>query len=234
MSCPERCTSAGDAEAGSALIIVLIGMMLLSAIGLATLMLATADTLAAANQRDARAALFAAEAGIEMAAAELADAPDWDAVFSGAAVSAFADGAPSGARVLPDGSPVQLQEVANQATCGNASNCTVSAREEVTEDRPWGPNNPDWRLYRYGRIDAGGSAAGVYVIVLVADDPAESDGNPSRDGVAPENPGAGVLALRAEAFGPGASRRSVEAVVSRAPVPSASAVPRFLSWREVR
>jgi hypothetical protein len=234
MWCFERCRPGADRRAGSALVVVLIGTLLLSAVGLAAVLLATADTLASANQRDAGAALFAAEAGIEQAAAELANVADWDAVLSGAATSEFVDGAPSGARVLADGTTIQLHEIASLATCSGAAGCSVAARESPTADRPWGPNNPDWRPYRYGQLAPGGSVPGVYVVVLVADDPAENDGDPGRDGRAPDNPGAGVILLRAEAFGPGASRRTVEAAMSRVVFPTGSAALRVVSWREVR
>src|SRR5439155_25453004 len=59
-----------------------------------------------------------------------------------------------------------------------------------------------------------------YVIVLVADDPSENDGNPTQDGVVPcpcppGNPGSGVLALRAEAFGPRGAHKVIEFTVAR-------------------
>jgi len=234
MSSLERCRRAVDASDGSAVVLVLMGMLLLSAVGLGTVLLATADTLASANQRDANAALYGAEAGIELAAAELVGVSDWDAVLSGAAVSAFADGLPSGPRTLPDGGTIRLNEIASLATCGATAGCSAAARQTVADDRPWGANNPNWRPYRYGCMVAGGSAPDIYLVVLVGDDPAENDGDPERDGLAPGNPGAGVLMLRAEAFGPGVSRRSVEATMVRVAVPLGAAAPRFLSWREVR
>jgi hypothetical protein len=234
MSFLGRCRQAAEESAGSALVLVLMGVLLLSAVGVATVLLATADTLASSNQRDARAALFAAEGEIERAAAELANEPDWDGVLSGTVTSAFTDGPPSGARVLPGGGTVDLQEIASLATCGVSTGCAVAAREAVTDDRPWGPNNPCWRPYRYGSIAGTGSLPDVYVVVLAGDDPAENDGDPGLDGRAPGNPGAGVIVLRAEAFGPGASRRSVEAAMVRVAVPSGLAAPRFLSWRELR
>ncbi len=234
MSSLERCRRAAEASDGSAVLVVLMGMLLLSAVGLGTVLVATADTLASANQRDAVSALYAAEAGVELAAAELAAASDWDAVLAGAAVSAFSDGQPSGQRTLPHGGTIRLDDIACLATCGAAGGCSAAARQTVTDDRPWGANNPNWRPYRYGRVVAGGSSPDIYLVVLVGDDPAENDADPERDGLPPANPGAGVLMLRAEAFGPGMSRRSVEATMVRVSVPGGAAVPRFLSWKEVR
>jgi hypothetical protein len=155
-------------------------------------------------------------------------------VLSGAATSACADGLPSGRRAVPGGDAIVLEEIASLATCGVAAGCSSAARQLVTDDRPWGPNNPNWRPYRYGPISAGGAAPDVYVVVLVGDDPAEDDADPDRDGVAPGSVGAGVLMLRAEAFGPRRSRRSVEAVMMRIGLPGGLSGPRFLSWREVR
>jgi hypothetical protein len=101
---------------------------------------------------------------------------------------------------------------------------------------------------------------------MVADDPSECDDNPLVDGGAmascpatvKANPGTGVIAVRAEAFGPFGSHRSVEVTLGRAhnggegpevmPVEGSAenygntagyssigqAGVRILSWREVR
>ena len=45
----------------------------------------------------------------------------------------------------------------------------------------------------------------------------------------PSNPGAGILQLRSEAFGPGGAHRAVEATIARAGVGV-----RIISWRLVR
>ena len=68
-----------------------------------------------------------------------------------------------------------------------------------------------------------------YVIVMVGDDPSETDGKPLQDGI--DAAGAGVLALRAEAVGPRGARRTVEMTVAR---PGAAQTARVLSWREIR
>ena len=77
-------------------------------------------------------------------------------------------------------------------------------------------NNPRWQLYAWGRLAdwLAGEAidAGHYVVVLVADDPAETDGDPLVDG---PGPGFGVLLLRAEAFGPGGTHAVVEQTLAR-------------------
>src|SRR5512133_1651577 len=98
MSSPDRCNWPGDPCAGSALVIVLLALLLLSALGSALIVLSTADTLAASNQRDARVALYAAESALEHAASEVVRMPDLDAVLAGLARSSRVDGPPSGAR----------------------------------------------------------------------------------------------------------------------------------------
>jgi hypothetical protein len=235
MSCRARSTSADDSRAGSALVAVLLGAAFLSALATAALLLTTSDTLAAARQRDARIALYAAEAALERAASELVRVPDWDPVLSGTLLSVHVDGPASAARVVPGGETITPEQVANLATCGTAATCSTAACAAVTEDRPWGANNPRWRPYAYGAIDTStpGQAA-TFVVVLVGDDPSENDGDPGRDGMAPDNPGAGIVLLRAEAFGPGGSRRSVEAAIARVIVAPGVAAPRVLSWREAR
>jgi hypothetical protein len=64
-----------------------------------------------------------------------------------------------------------------------------------------------------------------YVVVFVADDPSENDNNPALDGGAPAprehgappatNPGRGILAMRAEAFGPRGAHKIIELTVAR-------------------
>jgi len=107
----------------------------------------------------------------------------------------------------------------------------------VTDDRPWGPNNPSWRVFGLGGAgQTPGEGVGLpYAVVLVGDDPDEADGDPARD-APPGSPGAGALLLRAHAFGPNGARRIVETLVVRGPVPlpDGRSALRVVSWREVR
>jgi type II secretory pathway pseudopilin PulG len=214
---------------GSALVIVLLALLLISALGAAMVILATADTLAATNQRDARIALYAAESAVELAADEVVRVPDWGAVLSGAVRSSRVDGSPSGPRRMPDGRVTLLEELPNLANCGMPATCTEASLTAVTGDRPWGANNPRWRLFAYGAAGGAPPSLPVYTVVLVADDPMESDGRPDLD--APSGaPGSGVLMFRAEAFGPAGSHRIIQAVVERAVAGGGAVAPRFLSW----
>jgi hypothetical protein len=107
----------------------------------------------------------------------------------------------------------------------------------VTEDRPWGPNNPRWRLFAFGLLRSmqasGTIESPFYVVAMVGDDPAENDGNPAIDGAGTANPGAGVVSIRGEAFGPGPSHAIVEVTAARVTDSSGRLLPgiRLLTWR---
>ena len=65
------------------------------------------------------------------------------------------------------------------------------------------------------------------VVVWVADDPSETDGNPLQDGTLATNPGRGVLAMMAHAYGRDGTRRVVEVTVHLDP-PSSQVASRFV------
>jgi hypothetical protein len=118
------------------------------------------------------------------------------------------------------------------ANCGRLAACTDAQMDAVTAERPWGADNPRWRLFAYGPLrdllPPGAIRSHYYVVVLIADDQAENDGNPAMDGSDGGNPGSGRVELRGEAFGPRSTHRGVEATVAR----TASGV-RVVSWREL-
>ena len=227
---------------GIVLVSVLLLTLLMSALGAALVLLTSSEAAIAANFRDGQEARYAAEVAANRALLDLAAAGDWDRVLDGTMAPAFADGPPHGSRTLPDGSTIDLDAVEHLANCRKVFACTSTEMDAVTTERPWGPNNPRWRLWAYGWlrdafqppsanarvVERAGSDARYYVMVLIADDPSETDGDPSRDG-RPPNPGAGVVILRARAFGAHGVRRAVELAVGRA----ASGNLRLLSWREM-
>jgi len=214
------------------LVTVLLAVVLLSALGITLVLTTSAEARIAANFRTSQETLYAADAGAERALADLRAIADWDTVLSGTTMSSFVDGPASGVRQLADGSAINLTEVANQANCQKAAGCSDSEMNAVTNDRPWGPNNPRWRLFAYGRLrdlmPSGAADPGQYLVVLAGDDPAEVDNNPGVDS-APGNPGAGVVFLRAEAFGAGQAHRVVELTAMHG-----NGAIRVLSWREIR
>jgi len=211
-----------DAERGVALIVTLMAILLLSAMAAGLILTTTANTLITANGGAAIEAYYGAEAAFERTMAELKVAPTFTPVLSGATGSMFVDGSPSGTRTLPDGAQIDLVQIVNMANCARQTGCTDAEMSAATGDRPWGVQNPRWRLFSYGTLDSaaqtGWSGFPLYVVSLIADDPSESDGDPWQDGVrtgATANPGAGVLWVRAEAFGRRGAHRIVEGAVVR-------------------
>ena len=206
-------------EDGVALVIAMMAMLLMMALGVALVLTTSSETIIAGNYRNSSEALYAADAALERAMDDLLTVPDWNALLDGSVQSAFIDGAPSGTRTLPDGSTIDLTQVLTMANCEKVTTCSATDMDAITTERPWGPNNPRWQLYAYSRMsdlmppEVVDSA--FYVIVMVGDDPSENDRNPLKDGVSQTNPGTGVMAMRAEAFGPRGAHKVIELTVAR-------------------
>lgn len=223
---------------GIALILVLLATSFLSAVGLGLAVMVFMDRLATGNEKGAAALLHAADAGLELAAHALARA-DWDAVLAGAELAAFSDGAPTGVRAIPGGGAVNLTAETNMLNCGKATACTAAQMDAVTSERPWGANNPRWRLYAFGPLEQLTQVerpAPCYLAVWIADDWRESDGDPSMDG---EDAGRGVVRVRAATFGALGSRHAIEAELASVcftvgEVEVCQPGLRVQSWREVR
>jgi hypothetical protein len=227
-----------NGQRGVALILALLATSFLSAIGLGLAVVVFMDRLASGNVRAAAGLANAADAGLELAAHHLARA-DWHAVLGGGEQASFADGEPAGVRAIPGGGALDLSAETNTLNCGRASSCTAAQMDEATDDRPWGVNNPRWRLYAYGAFESLPALArptSCYLAVWVADDVSEVDGDPFADG---ELEGRGVLRARAVAFGPLGARRAVEAELARvcfgvADEEICQPGIRVQSWKEVR
>jgi hypothetical protein len=206
-------------EEGMALVVALMALLLLSALGAALMMTTQTETLISANFRNAGEGLYAADAVVERAMDDLLTVPDWDKLLDGSLQSGFIDGPPSGERQLPDGSKIDLTQAVNMANCNKVTTCSDADMNAITRERPWATNNPRWRPYAYGRIsDLVPNAtinSSYYALVMVADDPSETDGDPLHDGVTADNMGRGVLAMRAEAFGPRGAHKVIELTVAR-------------------
>ena len=241
-------------EDGVAIVIAMMAMLLMTALGVAVVLTTSSEIVITNNYRNSSEALYAADAVLERAMDDLLTVADWNTLLTGGVQSAFVDGPPSGERTLPDGSKIDLTEALNMADCGKVAACSASdLTGNATGDRPWNANNPVWRLYAYGPLEdmmpTGTINSPFYVLLMVADDPSEDDGNPLQDGTLAGNRGRGVLALRAEAFGPGGAHKTIEATVSRTDTTElergyndpagfdnglGNAGLRILSWREVR
>jgi hypothetical protein len=228
-------------ERGIALIMVVLITTFLSALGLGLMLAIFMDRLATGNVADSVAMLYAADAGIELAARDLAQAEDWNAALTGAERGTFTDGTPGGVRGLPGGGAVDLTIATNMLNCGRSTNCTASQMNASSKERPWGSNNPRWQLFVYGplaQLPQLARPASCYLAVWIADDGREQDGDPLSDEVADDEPGYGIVRVHAEVFGPGGSRRAIEAELARF-CPSGEAAGclpgiRVQSWQELR
>src|SRR5437762_8871248 len=105
----------GD-ERGTALIIALMAMMLLTALGAAVVMVANTETHIAGNYRNSQEALYAADAAVERVVQDLLLIPRWNDILGGTAQSGFVDGAMTSAKTLPGGGRMTLCCGANTAT----------------------------------------------------------------------------------------------------------------------
>jgi hypothetical protein len=187
-------------QQGVALLIALLASFLLTALGLALVLVTNTETLITANYSESGEALYAADAGVERVMQDLLLAPRWNDILSGAANarSGFSDG--GGTATLPDGSTLSVAAA------------TAALQAETDAADLWGPNDPVWRLYASGRLSdllpAGSIRNDTYVIAWIGDDPSETDDDPLSD----VN---GVLSMRVEAYGANGARKVVEVTVSR-------------------
>src|SRR5688572_356776 len=127
-------------EDGTALIISLMAMMLLTALGAATVMVSRTETAIANNYRNSQGALYAADAAVERVVQDLLMVPRWNDILSGAVVSGFIDGAPGVVKTLPGGGRINL------------TSATAQLQTETNAANSWGANNPAWRLYAWGPL----------------------------------------------------------------------------------
>ncbi len=211
-------------EDGMAVVIALMAMMLMTALGMSLVLTTSSETMISGNFRAGGEALYAADAILERSMDDLLTIPDWNKLLDGSLQSGFIDGPPSGQRNLPDGSKIDLSQVLSFANCDKPTTCSAPDMDAYSEERPWTINNPRWQLFAYGNVadllptDTINSP--FYVVVLIGDDPSETDDNPAGDGGAPvapatSNPGRGVIALRAEAFGPRGAHKVIEMTVAK-------------------
>jgi hypothetical protein len=224
-------------DRGIALLIALAILVIISALASALVLWTMTEAQIARDFSSGVAGRYAAGAAAERALIDLSGFADWDGALAGSLRSTFIDGAAAGTRRLSDDTTIDLDAVRNSANCGHASPCSETELAAVTSERPWGPNNPRWQLFAYGPLSEVSSPPVVspfYVVVLVADDPSERDGNPLRDAADPLDPGAGIIQLRGEAFGPRGSHRVVALTVARSVAAATGPTAlRVISWRGV-
>jgi Tfp pilus assembly protein PilX len=187
-------------ERGVALVVALMASMLLTALGMALVLVTDTETMITANYRNNSEALYAADAAVERVVQDLLLVPDWNRIWSEDLKSSFVDGGNcTGTLSTPAGRI-------------NLTAATTQLQNQTNGENLWGANNPVWEPYACGSIkdllpDQALESA-MYVVVWTADDPSETDGNPQSDAN-------GVLTLHAEAFGSGGTRKLIEVTVAR-------------------
>lgn len=226
-----RAASVVESERGSALVVTLMATSVLAALVAAGLLNTSIEHLVSAGYRDREEARCLLDAALERAAADLAVIDDWTLALNGAVQSRFVDGPASGLRrpwsaeATSARDTVDLDQVVAQASCGRATACLPGDTAALTAARPWGINNPRWRLFGYGPDTAlmgGGPGNGggrTYLVVLIGDDSGEEDGNPEAD--APDGrPGHQIVGLEGHVFGIQGLHMATRLTVARGLMPA--------------
>ncbi len=211
----------GAGESGIALIVTMMAALLLVTLAGVLAPLALIETAVDVNHRRSVQALYAADAALELATAELGSLADWSGALDGSVPSAFREGTLSPA--MPDGERVDLTAITGRLRSIGAG---ASAAGRGLE----------WRLFAHGPLNAWAPVPAGYgpwlVAVWVADDAADPDPDPGRDAN-------DAIIAHAAAFGPRRAGRAVQATLVRqtvSPPPPAPPVTRVrqASWRIVR
>ena len=195
-------------EEGAALVLSMLVIACLSGLGLGLVAATSSERQIAGNARGAAATQLAAAAAIEGMLPEIAASPDWSVLLS-TATSWLHDATHR---------PISLSR-----TIIDLDQIGTEIQSEAAATYALGANTPRWHLFAWGPLTrlAGldAVASGAYVAVWIADDPADADNSATNDAN-------GTIMVHSEAFGFGATRRSVDAVIARAPTGV-----RILSWR---
>ena len=187
-----------DSERGSALVIALLATVLLSALGVGLVFLSNTESGIASNYRQGSEMLYAADAAVERVVQDLLLVPRWNDILGGTVKSGFVDN--STTPITPSGQSLNLTAL------------TTELQAQADATNPWGPNNPRWRLFAYGPLNemagTGTIQSNAYIVVWMADDPSDNDGDPFSD----TN---GVLTVLAQAIGASGTLRTVEVTVAK-------------------
>jgi hypothetical protein len=204
-------------------VVALLMALLIGAIAAALVTLTTTETLIAASYRHGQEASYGAEAALERALHDLATMADWSPALSAPPTnitSGFDDG--EVAPRAPDGRTLDLVRL-------------TAERQRVSDEHDgpavFGADSPQWRLYAHASVRAllaSPEAAPalnlpLYLVVWVADDESDGDGDPAVDSN-------GRILVCAMAFGAGGARRSSEARVAR----TGDGDLQLLAWRDAR
>ena len=191
-------------EDGAALIVALLTTMLLAGVGAMLITIATTETLISGALRHSEEAAYAAESAFDRALHDLDAIPDWSAALLPPPAnlkSPVSDGQETA--LAPDGRRLSLQ----QLTSGRQAASLQSSGPPV-----FGPDAPVWRLFAHAQfsstLPSGTAAPPAYLVVWLADDAWDGDGDANADSN-------GRLLLYAEAFGVHGAHRIVSGVIER-------------------
>lgn len=205
-------------ETGAALIITLMLTAILALAGGALVFIIDVETAISANHRAAQEVRDAAQSGIECALAELSRLPDWTGVPDGSVnpvLRCIMPGAPPRA---PDGRPLDVPD--------------LTAGLQALSDRRYArlganPDAPGWVVLAGGPVTTPRGRASPFVVLWLADDVDDRDGQPRQDSN-------GVVLVHAEAFGSRGARSGIEVLAGRVDGGPQPSTLRLLAWREVR
>jgi hypothetical protein len=202
---------------GMALVVTLLAIGLLSALAGGLIFSSMLGRSITANHEEATTLANASDSALELTVRELAQVADWNSILAGGSTSTLVDG-PPGQRVL-GGTVIDLPVLTNELTCGRATPCTDVQVRLATLERPWGANNPRWRLFVHQMLPtlppAPRAAQAVYIVAWLGDDARETDNNPAADGAGGGQEGRYVVRARVESFGPLGGRHAIEADLAR-------------------
>ena len=214
-------TNLRECSDGIALVVTLLLTGLLTALGLALMLLSTGETWLSAAYRTSQEMSYAADAAVARVQIDLTRAADWTPLLSPSGqMSPLNDGA--ALPRLSDGMTIDL----------DAETRVLQARSDGTYGSA-NPNRPVWRLFAHAPLSQLATGSGVppiYLAAWIADDTDDGDGDAMRDGN-------GRVYVHAEAFAPAGARRGVEATFGRVAAPGPAGAPsavQMLVWRELR
>ena len=195
-----------------ALVSALIATVVLTGLGVALALAGLEETMLAAHDRASRSLRLAADSAARIAVSDLTRAASWTPLA--AINSRFTD-----TTLRPPGpwDGVEIDLVAQTAIV------------QAESDNGAGPGEAPrtWRLFSAGplaRAAPGSECAPLYLVVWVADDGADTDGDPESDSN-------GILTLRADALGPDGGRATTIVSLSRTAVSGGPDEVRILTIR---
>lgn len=198
------------AERGAAVLIALLAMLLLAGLASAVVTVTRTETLISTSHRRAQEALYAADAALQRTLLDLASMPDWTPLL-----------------IDP---PANVTSTFDDARPVNVAVATAGRQRESDLVYPpafYGGNTPIWRLFAHsslgGLLPAGTLAQPADILVFVADDGEDGDGNARADSNE-------RLLIVAEGRGTAGGRRQIEALVAR----TAAGTVNILAWKDAR